>query len=138
MRRHIPVSVAYWIHVCQVGTPRLSVIPSPASACAHPMYQLALTLVKHALEENACAATEVAVMGIRLLHTATQKIQFASAPKIGMHVLLLGRHVKTVIVIVVLVKVVSITQQHHIAMSITVIVIALGKVRLVMLAARTA
>ena len=55
-----------------------------------------------------------------------------------MHVSLLGRHVKTVIVIVVLAKVVSITQQHHIAMSITVIVIALSKVRLVMLAARTA
>ena len=114
MRLRIPVSVAYWIHVCQVGTPRLYV--SPASACAHLMYQLALTLVKHALEENACAATEVAVMGIRLLHTATQKIQFASAPKIGMHVLLLGRHVKTVIAIVVLAKVVRITQQHHIAM----------------------
>ena len=58
----------------------------------------------------------VAVMGIRLLHTATQKIQFASAPKIGMHVSLLVRHVRTVIAIVVLAKVVRITQQHHIAM----------------------
>ena len=138
MRRRIPVNVAYWIHVCQVGAPRLSVIPSPASACAHPMYQLALTLVKHALEENACAATEVAVMGIRRLHTATQKIQFVSAPKTEMHVSMLGRHVKTVIAIVVLAKVVRITQQHHFAMWITAIVLALSKGRLVMLAARTA
>ena len=80
------------------------------------MYQLARTLVKHALEENACAATEVAVMGARLLHTVTQKTQCASAPKVGMHVSLLARHAKATSATVVMAKVVRITQQHHIAM----------------------
>ena len=102
------------------------------------MYRLALTPVKHVLEESACAALMRAVTKAQLLRFVIRIILSASAQRAGMHAPLLVKHATVESVVVVKLKAVKTTRQLHIVISILVDVHALKKERLVMLEKRIA